>query len=174
MNPRDKNICINCGLCCDGTLFKFAKIKDEETTSPIVTANISFTDDGKKKLKQRCCFLDHKLCTIYDERPLVCAGFKCKQLESFISNSISYDEAMKIINDTLLLKESIERDLLIQFPEIKARSLYEKMDIFENYYLALEQPIDFRKKYSRLILDITNLRLISKKYFYSKKPDHML
>lgn len=174
MDTLDKNICINCGLCCDGTLFKFAKIKEDEMIDPIVAANISYSDDGKKRLRQRCCFLKGKICSIYDKRPLVCAGFKCKQLESFVSNNISYDEAMKTINETIVLKESIERNLLIEFPEITADSLYEKMEIFENYYLALEEPLGFRKKYSRLILDITNLRLITKKYFYSKKPDHML
>ncbi len=76
---------------------------------------------------------------------------------------------MKIINITIVLKDGIERSFLIEFPDIKAQSLNEKMDIFEKYYLALDEPLNFRKRYSHLILDITKLRLISKKYFYKTK-----
>ncbi len=169
METNNKNICVNCGLCCDGTLFPYANINESENIDPTFAFK-TFDNDGKRGFKLGCCYLKDKKCTIYDKRPYsICSSFQCEQLKLFIANKISYDEAMKIINSTILLKESIDKSLLINFPNIKAQSLYEKMSIFEKYYLEHNEPVNFRKSYSYLLLDIAKLKVITKKYFYKPK-----
>ncbi len=166
---NNKNICVNCGLCCDGTLFTFAKIRENEIIDPSFDFNVS-DSDGKKGFKLGCCYLKDKTCTIYDRRPYsICSRFKCKTLQSFTENKIDYAKAMEIINNTIALKEGIEKNLLIEFPDFKADSLNEKINIFLNYYLALPKPEIFIKSYAKLILDITKLRLMAKEHFYTPK-----
>jgi Fe-S-cluster containining protein len=68
-----EELCLSCGLCCDGSLFWAVPIKrGEEAPAPL---------DADGKLRQPCaCF--NGACTIYASRPAACRTFDCRVLQT--------------------------------------------------------------------------------------------
>ncbi len=118
MTNDNQNICIHCGLCCDGTLFNRANIKDHEQNASEFSFEIIKTE--KRAFKLPCSYLNEKVCSIYQERPYaICESFQCKLLKALRAGNISFDDAMKIIVDATALKTKIEQQLFEYHPDNK-------------------------------------------------------
>lgn len=66
-------LCLSCGLCCDGSLFWAVPVDPDEPAPAALDA------DGW--LRQPCaCFRGR--CTVYDERPEACRAFDCRVLQT--------------------------------------------------------------------------------------------
>ena len=89
------DLCLDCGLCCNGTLFSdFIIAKDEFK----YFGKANNTDDHLS-IKQPCNHLDEQsLCKIYKNRPNVCKSFKCGILKEVSNKIISIDHAKSLIN----------------------------------------------------------------------------
>ena len=133
MNDINQNICIHCGFCCDGTLFNHAKIKANE---PIAAGFVFEIIPGQKRaFKQPCPYYRNNICFIYKTRPyVVCESFRCKLLRSVISETVSYTDAIKIIDEVIALKTKIEQQILENHPENTGDSLPQKMKEFEAHF----------------------------------------
>jgi len=95
--------CKQCGKCCNGDLFEIALIapKDIKKIEKRFNKKINeiFTSDeitdvlhcGKyfSAIKQPCKFYINKVCTIYEDRPLVCRQFPI----FYFNGGIRVDEA---------------------------------------------------------------------------------
>lgn len=67
------DLCLSCGLCCDGSLFWAVPVDADEDAPAALDA------DGW--LRQPCaCFKG--ACTVYDERPAACRAFDCRVLQN--------------------------------------------------------------------------------------------
>ena len=90
---KSKDLCGNCGMCCDGTLFPFFAINPEE--------RYLFPSDktGIANIPQRCIHFDGcNGCKIYSKRPKTCSSYKCPVLRLYESGSITFNEAETHIN----------------------------------------------------------------------------
>ncbi len=78
--PTSSDLCLACGLCCDGSLFESAKLHPgEEELVRSLGLKIMFVDNTTLGFKQPCpAFNSH--CSVYEQRPQVCQKFRCKQL----------------------------------------------------------------------------------------------
>lgn len=73
MTSRTEDLCLSCGLCCDGSLFWAVPVKQGE--------NVPAPLDADGRLRQPCaCF--NGACTIYAERPAACRTFDCRVLQT--------------------------------------------------------------------------------------------
>ncbi|MEM7744050.1 MAG: YkgJ family cysteine cluster protein [Pseudomonadota bacterium] len=72
MRSAGQDLCINCGMCCDGSLFWAVPI-DAEDPAPV-------TRDEDGRLRQPCACFDG-VCTIYAQRPGACRTFDCRVLQ---------------------------------------------------------------------------------------------
>jgi hypothetical protein len=127
-NPvSEQQICIKCGLCCDGTLFEHAALQAGEHGS--LPEKI---EDNYRKLKDEevfllpCHYFDGK-CTIYDQKKaVVCSAFRCQLLKDFSKGQISKDNADKMVLNALkfrgeifdLYKHIFEVDTKLSFREL--------------------------------------------------------
>ena len=111
-----QNLCLDCGLCCNGVMFRGLTLEQNEvrkfsrpvkhTYDLIPTHTIYKTKNniiypfeaGCEHLKR-----DNK-CKIYEDRPLTCRKFKCKMLERYENEEISYDVALNKIKEIKDLK----------------------------------------------------------------------
>ena len=69
------------GLCCDGTLFNHANIKEHEQ----IASGFEFEIIERKKraFKLACSYLNGKVCFIYQERPYtICEAFQFKLIKA--------------------------------------------------------------------------------------------
>lgn len=62
------DLCLSCGLCCDGSLFWAVPVATDDD-APV-------TRDAKGMLRQPCACFNGK-CTIYANRPNKCRDFDC-------------------------------------------------------------------------------------------------
>jgi len=91
-------LCLNCGLCCDGTLFAKAKLLPAELPAARQACKSTGTD-ATEVLTLPCHFLRGTACGIYDERFHVCRKFRCELLKKLQSGIVSLKEASAIVAD---------------------------------------------------------------------------
>jgi hypothetical protein len=117
-SPGEQVVCLSCGFCCDGTLFRRARLKREEKGNlPLwIEAHSHFSeDDGYFALP--CGYFESK-CMIYHlKRAFVCSEFRCQLLGDLNSGRISRDEAMQTVSEARLMRD----DLLRQFRRLSGR-----------------------------------------------------
>jgi len=84
------NLCLDCGMCCDGTLFENFRIKYPKESH-------LFSID-QQYIPQRCEHLDNcNGCKIYEKRPKVCSTYKCPVLRKYEEGDISFQNALEHI-----------------------------------------------------------------------------
>jgi hypothetical protein len=156
------NICLPCGLCCDGTLIGFVRLESEEVVKFKSTKEIEVID-GEGFFFQPCSDFCEK-CTIYDQRPKKCASFNCGLLDSVQTNTTNLNEALQIIASVKHQKKTIEQKMESLVDEFKGKSFYFK---------TLELKKKLKQSYSEHQLTNEQLILLNEletleKLIYSK------
>ena len=73
MASRPEDLCLSCGLCCDGSLFWAVPVEQGE--------EVPVQLDAAGRLRQPCTCFDGT-CTIYAGRPAACRKFDCRVLQT--------------------------------------------------------------------------------------------
>jgi len=117
---KAEDLCLACGLCCNGVIFADVKLKAEDDPAPLVTlealptvtpapsserqlvlhsrARASFVVSQKAyRVPQPCVAFDGCRCRIYSQRPEYCREFECLLLRSVRSGRTQKAEALEII-----------------------------------------------------------------------------
>ncbi len=108
MEALKGQLCLACGMCCDGTLFSFVAVSSDEAVA-LKAGGIPVTDDnGRLKLAQRCAALDGCRCTVYAQRPFVCRRFDCLLARSVAEKDLPLDEALGIVAEARARQARLE------------------------------------------------------------------
>lgn len=95
---EEQNICVDCGFCCDRTLFDVARVYDDEELWGVFAERETMVNE-QRYFKLPCPHFDKK-CTIYDQnKPRICSTFRCKILKRFSDNEISKDDALTTVEE---------------------------------------------------------------------------
>lgn len=119
------NICLSCGLCCDGTVIGFVQLGREEL--PVLKELMHVENEGGEGCFLQPCQNYSDGCTIYSNRPKQCANFKCELLESFEQKEIDADAALETIYSVKQTRIGIERKLDVLQLKLQSPSFYFKM-----------------------------------------------
>ncbi|HBM16098.1 MAG TPA: hypothetical protein DD381_07150 [Lentisphaeria bacterium] len=116
-STKNRNICIECGLCCDGSIYPNVFIHEDDDISFIEQFGFNPSKvNGELSSPLPCKWQKENLCTLYhDSRRLkTCKEYKCKLLEKYLSGEISYAAAIIEIKALLKARNSIKQfcDLL--------------------------------------------------------------
>lgn len=86
-------LCMECGLCCDGTFFGSVVVADDERDR-LRRVGLRVVDgDGGPSMPQRCSALHGSVCSAYPDRPNACREYECSLRESFLAGSIREEAA---------------------------------------------------------------------------------
>lgn len=119
------NICLSCGICCDGTLIGFVQLDREELAGVKEIMEIE-EGYGNGFFLQPCKnYCDG--CSIYAQRPKQCNNFKCGLLNSVEQQELDFNLALEIINEVKQLKVAIEKKLALLPFELQSHSFHFKM-----------------------------------------------
>ena len=119
------NICLSCGLCCDGTLIGHVQLEPEEIPALKKIMDLE-NENGNGFFLQPCNnYCDG--CTIYSERPKQCASFKCELLNSVEEKELDFNSAVITINTVKEKKVTIEKKVALLKIELKSQSFHFKM-----------------------------------------------
>ncbi|MBK7488875.1 MAG: hypothetical protein IPI74_03485 [Bacteroidales bacterium] len=93
---------MNCGLCCDATLFLHATLQPGERGHlPEKIEEAGSTGDGGDYFLLPCGYFSGA-CTIYDcQRADVCSTFRCRLLKVFAGGGISQADALRTVREAV-------------------------------------------------------------------------
>ena len=151
LNTKEvSDICLECGMCCDGTLFKFGNIVDETDKQNTINKGIEVSFQKEKWVFNQPCAQFKGCCQIYGQsRPIVCDNFFCDSLKNAKEGIITMDLA---VNQILKAKE-LSIDLKKEFGKFEEFKNLKWHDFFKKFDPILEEsnPINL-KKYGFLII----------------------
>jgi uncharacterized protein len=95
-------LCLRCGLCCDGSLFDHVALTEAEAQALIERdVAVGLKGDSRYVIEQRCSALEGTCCKAYEARPHGCRVYECLLATSLKTNEVSFDEAAQIVDEAL-------------------------------------------------------------------------
>jgi Fe-S-cluster containining protein len=180
MTAKDSNgsipeeICLTCGLCCNGTIFADVALQPGDNVDQLESAGMVLCGGSRQKtaaenharFSQPCAAFDGCRCRVYQQRPQHCRTFECLLLKSVKAGAREAKAALSIIRSARdqadrvwrLLRELEDTD---EDLPLKAR--------FERTSKRLEQRgCDDRSAsmYGELTLTLHALNLLLSESFY--------
>jgi len=110
-SAEEQAICVACGFCCDGTLFGTAGLKPGERGNlPSEIEKTAFRKEDKEYFTLPCRYFSG-MCTIYDQsKAYVCSAYRCQLLKDFEEGTISFHDALVILNDAIDMRNDIMKE----------------------------------------------------------------
>jgi len=131
-------LCPNCGLCCDSTLFADVELRAGDDAKRLRRLGLTLEKKGKAKLAfaQPCAGFDGKLCGIYHDRPKRCRLFDCGLLKRVAAGEMTAAAALKKISAAKKEAGRVREllDLLGQRDE--------RLALTHRYAAAMGAPVD--------------------------------
>lgn len=88
------DLCISCGLCCNGVLFDYAPVQVDETDRLAkLGLDMDLADATAPRFAQPCVKFKDGYCTIYDARPAVCRAYHCELYKAVEKGNTTLMEA---------------------------------------------------------------------------------
>jgi Fe-S-cluster containining protein len=133
-----EQLCPNCGLCCDSTLFADVELRAGDDAKRLAKLGLTIEKKTRTKLAfaQPCACFDGKLCAIYADRPQRCRKFECGLLKKVEANAMTPGAALKKIAAAKRRVEKV-RELLRQSGQRE-----EQMALTHRYTEVMSAPID--------------------------------
>jgi Fe-S-cluster containining protein len=153
-----EQLCPNCGLCCDSTLFADVELRAGDDARRLKKLGLTLEKKGQGKLAfaQPCACFDGKLCGIYKDRPKRCRTFECGLLKRVETNELTVNAALKKISAAKIQAEKV-RGLLHSLGQRD-----EKMAFTHRYAAAMSAPINLSdeanaERHGELMLVVNDL-----------------
>ncbi|RNI27918.1 hypothetical protein EFA69_17680 [Rufibacter immobilis] len=119
------NLCLACGLCCDGTVIGFVQLGREELPAYRDMMDVE-NSNGEGFFLQPCKkFCDG--CTIYTNRPKQCAKYECALLKALDEKELAFDAAVEITKEVKLKKIALQERLDSLQIKLHSQSFYFQM-----------------------------------------------
>ncbi|MDR3377128.1 MAG: YkgJ family cysteine cluster protein [Verrucomicrobiae bacterium] len=138
MNSGIDQLCPQCGLCCDSTLFADVELRRGDDPRRLAALGLEVQRKTRTKLAapQPCACFDGKLCRIYADRPRRCRLFECGLLQRVQAGRLTAAAALQRIAEAKRLAETV-RQLLRA-----AGQRDEQLALTHRYAEAMRAPVD--------------------------------
>ena len=185
---KPEDICLACGLCCDGVIFVDVKLEASDDPMPLLAlgAPLSATRDksavsasagqpehvpSKSRtgyFPQPCLAFDGCKCGIYNQRPKYCREFECLLLRSVRAGKTEKTAALRVIRTAKQRADTVWRLLreLGDIDEDSALSVRFRRTAKRMEKLTLDEETAAR--YGELTLAVHDLNYLLSDAFYPK------
>ena len=102
-------LCLACGLCCQGLLHEWAKLEPAETADAERLGLPTFAHPQGPGFTLPCPRHREGRCTVYDERPSPCRGFRCKLLRRYLAGEVTWEEGLRRVEQVKQLVAAVRR-----------------------------------------------------------------
>jgi len=135
-------LCPNCGLCCDSTLFADVELRAGDAAARLEKLGLVLHRKGRTKQAfcQPCAGFDGRLCRLYADRPKRCAQFECGLLKQVAAGGMSPPLALRKITATKKLAQRV-RELLAA-----AGQRDDRMALTHRYTAVMAAPVDLAEE----------------------------
>lgn len=119
----EERLCLACGLCCNGVLFKDVELQEADDPSRLSALGLPLRVRGGRRTArsgmpgapvvmscpQPCAALLGCRCSVYSERPSRCRQFDCALLLRMREGRIGEAEALRAVRETRRLTDTVLR-----------------------------------------------------------------
>jgi len=173
-NAPAQNLCMTCGLCCEGTLFKAVPVGPDERLLGLKARGVQINIESKRKsFLLPCTAYENCVCKVYTERPKRCITYQCKLLRKCLNDKITWDEAAEVVHSTQLHKKKLEANLRQVYRFSSGDSLPDIFRRFIGSHGGEADAIAFRKKHAHILVDYVALNKRLDLYFRKKTKKGM-
>ena len=163
----EKNLCLICGMCCNGTLFGHATLENYDEAESLVFKGqrILWEEDGWY-FRFPCRALDGCACTVYATRPTICRTYHCELLKKYEAGGVSWAEASAIVQEAKPLAEDLLialRNVVNSKAPLSLKQMYEAF--LERHGRRVEMPA-FQQKHATLFQNYKKLTLLLDQHFF--------
>ncbi len=108
-------LCLHCGLCCDGTLFRDVELQPGDDADKLRLLGLPVRHPRGEasdplKFPQPCAALCSDLrCRVYVDRPARCREFECALFKAVAARKVEVSAALKVIRQTRLQADKVRR-----------------------------------------------------------------
>jgi len=155
------SVCLDCGMCCNGTFLDYAAVTGEEATVLEPLGLPVKVIDGLGLRIQLPCRKFDGCCTIYADRPAVCRNFQCRLLKSLDKRRIEAGYALQRIQ----LLKALKAELQQVIPDQKEKSYFREV---RDFVLDIEKGSpEYRREHAKTLMIGTRfMNLINEDFFH--------
>jgi len=149
------NICLSCGLCCDGTILGFVQLDNDEM--PALKKIMDIEDEKGNGFFLQPCKKYCDGCTIYSQRPKQCGLFECGLLKSVEKKEIKFESALEIVNVVKQKRSAIAKNVALLNIELHSPSFYFRMVELKKLLEKNKAESSLTQNHLELIADLAHL-----------------
>lgn len=166
---HDADLCLDCGLCCDGTLFGAIVVHIPEREL-VESLGLEVTEDpaGGLVAPQPCSAFLEGCCAIYAVgRPMTCGSYRCAVVTDYTAGRAGRDESLAVIERVRALARELEAAMGLPHGGHSMRALAG--------FLAEHQPWQAPERHERFLLAFDRFATLGQEQFgYVPRPDEEL
>ena len=172
MNPSEQ-LCLACGLCCDGTLFDLVKLEGSDDAAKLKALGLPVTVSRGKmpiaRFPQPCSALcEDRTCRVYADRPWQCRVFECGVLKDAKAARITFASAQRLVQMARRRADKV-RKLLRELGDTEEhRALGERFHRMSDRLEFGKADDAAKAKFADLSLAVHHLKLQALNKFYTK------
>jgi Fe-S-cluster containining protein len=161
-NIRSSELCLSCGLCCDGAMFDEVFIEPEELESVRAVSMEVITKSSRPCFQLPCILYRDGKCTIYETRFFRCRVYKCKLLDNYQKGQVSFGLASSQIQKGVQIYEKLRKELRVKEKQFFWQSISKLWET----NLEGSDGNELRHMHAMLLLEILAfIRLLGKHFF---------
>lgn len=171
-----ERLCLSCGLCCSGGLFRKVPVENDEDTKRMIDRGLQLQERADKKrffLSLPCKALDAGRCACYDCRPAVCCSYRCRLLKRLEGGKCTFEEAQSLVEHSKDLLSRLTRQIRTEFPELAELPVLAACKSIIKRFAALEGPerILFGQSHQEFFIAHAAYSYHVHEHFYRKNID---
>lgn len=148
------NICIGCGLCCDGSIHAQVKLKDGDDPADLASRGFRlFRMDSGMAFSQPCHAAGNGCCTVYEHRPSICRRYRCKLRRRYDAEEVTAQDATAIIRRVQALElQTVLRPALEAIAKVGGSSISDLLRKVHKEITSADDPRAMRRQHSALLV----------------------
>jgi len=166
-----EDLCLSCGLCCDGTLYDFVMLEPGDDALRLqqlgLRVKVSRGRTPVTRFPQPCAALcQDRTCRIYRDRPRQCQEFECGVLKDAKAGQITYAAGLREVKKARRRADEVRR-LLRELGDTDVhRALGERFHRTSERLEAGGVAEAVKAKYADLTQAVHHLKLLVGEKFY--------
>ncbi len=114
------DLCVACGLCCDGSLFRFVPAKEAERETWEALGLPLVVQSGQLAMALPCRRLEGRCCTVYAQRPSGCRAYVCWLGKRLEEGTVGFPEALSAVQEAQRRIAVLAKEWPVEGPVVQA------------------------------------------------------
>jgi uncharacterized protein len=162
------SLCLGCGICCNGVLFKDVKLLSGDDPAKLRALEmLPRAGRANRKFPQPCAALQADgLCRVYPDRPSRCSDFECALLKAVDAGKTGIPAALRTIRTALRQADQV-KDLLRRLGDTEeTMALSLRFRAMQKAMHSRGFDEDTAALYGELTLAVHDLNMLLRREFY--------